>query len=181
MTWLIDKLTGLFGGNWLLWIAVIAACLGGVFVGVGLTRSATHEAREELARARAEWEAERHSATARALGESEAQRAREKALAEKLTLAMREHDNAKNRLTAVIADRNRLDVRLRNAQAALAAAADRQGQLATPACRRAADATIAALGSCAEQYRHMARQHGECLAGMQVIEQAWDAARAACR
>jgi len=139
------------------------------------------DARLELAEARTEWQEEREKATATALAESEAQRAREKTLTEKLSLAVKDYTDVKTRLAAAAADRRRVDRQLRDARAAITAALNRQGQPATPACIRAADITIASLGGCTGEYRDMAHRYGECLAGMQLIEKTYNAARETCR
>jgi len=139
------------------------------------------EARLKLAEASAAWQKERTQATDKALAESEAQRAREQILTEKLTLAAKEHDDVKTRLATAIADRGRTDRQLRNARAAITAALNRQEQPAAPACIRAADTTVSALGRCSDEYRNMAGQYGSCLAGMQLIEKTYNAARETCR
>ncbi|MCL1860984.1 MAG: hypothetical protein FWG52_05550 [Proteobacteria bacterium] len=138
-------------------------------------------ARLELAEARAAWQKERTAAKADALTESEAQRAREQSLTEKLALAAKEHDDAKTLLSAAIADRSRIDRQLRDARSAITAALNRKEWAAAAPCFRAADTTLSALGGCTGEYRDMAYRYGECLAGMQMIEKTWNAARETCR
>lgn len=156
------------------------AVLCGVYFYIGY-QSGGKSARLKLSQAQTVWEKERTTSTAAALAESEVQRAREQILTEKLTTAAKERDDAKTHLAAAVADRSRIDRQLRDARAAITAAFNRQGQPAAPACHRAADATLSALGGCAEAYRGMAYRYGECLAGMQLIEKSWNAARDTCR
>jgi len=138
-------------------------------------------ARRELAEARTEWQEEREKATASALAESEAQRIREKNLTEKLARATKEHNDVQTRLAAAVADRGRIDSQLRDARAAITAALNSKEWSATAPCIRAADTTFEALGRCSEAYRGVAGQYGSCLAGMQLIEKTYNAARETCR
>lgn len=158
--------------------AVFIAVVG---FGLGHTLGAAG-VQAEFDEAQRAWDAERQTATDRALAESETQRTIERAFVDQLTAALKEYDDEKTALTAAArADRERYDRRLRDIRADITSALNRQEWPAAPTCVRAADATLTALGACADRYRGVAHQYGECLAGMQMIEKTYNAARDVCR
>jgi chromosome segregation ATPase len=183
--WLIDKITGLIGVN----AAALAFTLGtlvfGVYCGWRVTawcyQDDVAEIQAEFATARQGWETERQTALAQALAASESRRVQEQTFTEQLAQAVQEADHAKTRIARARADSDRTARQLRDARAAIAAAANRRGEAPAAACFRAADITVRTVGECATQYRNLAHQYGECLAGMQLIEKTWNAARDLCR
>jgi len=128
------------------------------------------------------WAEERQTAIEQALAESETQRAVERAFTAQLSTAIKEYDDEKNLLAAAArADRDRAARQLRDARSSITAALNRAEWATAAPCFRAADTTLAALGGCTGAYRDMADRYGECLAGMQMIEKTWNAARDVCR
>ena len=160
---------------------VLLVCLLAAASFAGGHRVGAAGVQSKFDKAKQSWAEERQTATARALAESETQRAINLAFTEQLSTAIKEYDDEKQKLVAARARADRAERRLRDARADITAALNRKEWASAAPCLRAADATLSALGGCAGAYRDMAHRYGECLAGMQMIEKTWRAARAVCR
>jgi septal ring factor EnvC (AmiA/AmiB activator) len=185
MNRLIDRLVGLIGINAAAWLSVVLLLVFGALCGWHVngwrTASRLSAVQAEFSAAREKWEEERQEAIGKALAESEAKRAHEKTFTERLALASKEASDANKRLSDLRSRHSELGARLRDARSGLAAALNRSERPPAAACVSASDAAGAAFAGCAEQYQDVARQLGECLGGMQMIEKTWDAARGMCR